>query len=141
MGSREMDIAMRNIKHRIMALGLLVVVAALAASGCGSAASKPQPTAPAPATLTPSGITAEGKLEPVRFAELSAATNGSISEVLGQEGDTVQAGQVIARIQSADALTLEQAQAQAAKQLSAAHDNVRAAQNKLDQFIVPGKFS
>jgi multidrug resistance efflux pump len=110
-------------------------------TGCSGAAATAQPTVPPPATPTPSGITAEGKLEPVRFTELSPAANGSVSELLIKQGDAVQAGQILARIQGEQALTLEQAQAQASAQLSTAYQDVRKAQDDLDAFNEPTEFS
>jgi multidrug efflux pump subunit AcrA (membrane-fusion protein) len=133
--------AMRNIKHRALALGMLVAAVVLAVSACGNAAEKPQPTAVPPAAPTASGLTAEGRLEPLRYAELSLAAGGSISELPSREGDAVTAGQVIARVQSEGALTLEQAQAQASKQLSVGYQDVRTAQNKLDAFDIPSRYA
>ncbi len=132
---------MENMKHRIIALGLLAIITALSASGCGAAPAAPQPTAAASPTPAASGITAEGRLEPVRFAELALAADGSVSELLIQEGDSLQAGQVIARLQNNDAQTLEQAQASAATRLADAYQSVREAQTELDDFEVPNKFS
>ena len=132
---------MENMKHRILALGLLAIITALSASGCGAAPAGPQPTAAASPTPAASGITAEGRLEPVRFAELALATDGSVSELLAKEGDTLQAGQVIARLKNDNAQTLEQAQASAATRVAAAYQSVREAQTKLDDFEVPNKFS
>jgi multidrug resistance efflux pump len=48
---------------------------------------------------------------------------------------------VIARVQNADAQTLESAQTDAASRVAAAYQAVRDAQNKLDDFDIPAQFS
>ena len=64
--------------------------------------------APAAATATPviapvkdsAAIKAEGKLQPLLSVDLSFASGGEVAEVLVKEGDTVKAGDVIARVKS-----------------------------------------
>jgi multidrug resistance efflux pump len=63
-----------------------------------------------------------------------------VSEVLVKEGEQVEAGQVIARLESSEARTLEAAQADAARELTAAYQEVRDAQFKLDNFDIPSDF-
>jgi multidrug resistance efflux pump len=94
---------------------------------------------PVVADLT--GITAEGRLEPLRFVDLAPAIDGLVSEVLVREGEQLQAGQLIARIDGANALTLESAQASIALELSSAHLAVRSAQNELDAYPLPRVFA
>ena len=177
-----------TMKPRILLLTILTTVAALLASGCGAAAGTPtaKPSGAAP-TPTPSGMTAEGRLEPVRYVSLSPAANGSITNLLAAQGDEVQAGQVILQLQSPiapkappptctripimrhrlwnyrrppfltyvqqcvpveapggqpqTAQTLEAAQAEAAVRLANAHQAVHDAQDQLDGFDIPAKFS
>ncbi len=77
----------------------LSAILLLAACGGGS----PTATAAAP-TMAPvkdnSAIKAEGKLQPVQSVNLSFVTGGEVAEVLVKEGDTVKAGDVIARVKS-----------------------------------------
>jgi multidrug resistance efflux pump len=80
-------------------------------------------------------------LEPIHYTELALNANGLISEVLKSEGETVTAGEVIARLKSNEAKTLEAAQAEAAQELTAAYQEVRDAQFKLDNFDVPSDFA
>ena len=83
----------------LKAMTVLGLIALLLAA-CGGT-----PTA---ATATPAiapvkdsaNINAEGKLQPVQFANLSFAAGGEVAEVLVKEGDTVKAGDVIARVKS-----------------------------------------
>jgi multidrug resistance efflux pump len=91
--------------------------------------------------LADTTIISEGRLEPEHYTELALNANGLISEVLKSEGETVAAGDVIARLESSEAQTLEAAQAQAAQELTTAYQEVRDAQFKLDNFDVPSTFA
>jgi multidrug resistance efflux pump len=89
------------MKSRILYIPILALLISAVATGC-SAATTTTPgagTAAAP-TATASGVTAEGRLEPVRYVDLSAAADGSISGLLAAQGDEVQAGQIILQLQS-----------------------------------------
>ncbi|HEY5982597.1 MAG TPA: efflux RND transporter periplasmic adaptor subunit [Anaerolineales bacterium] len=97
------------------------------------------PEAPASASA-PSVIVAEGRLEPIRYARLALNTNGLVSEVLRQEGESVKAGEVIARLESSQAKTLETAQAEALQAVTGAYQAFRDAQYDLDNFDVPSEF-
>ncbi len=118
----------------------LFAVTALLLAACGTAT----PTVVAtdiPTVVADSAIITEGRLEPIRYVEVALNASGLVSEVLVAEGEQVEAGQVIARLESAEAKTLEAAQASAAEELTAAYQEVRDAQYKLDNFDVPSDFS
>ncbi|MCC6260625.1 MAG: efflux RND transporter periplasmic adaptor subunit [Anaerolineales bacterium] len=118
----------------------LPILLALSIAACGSAPATSE--APAiPTVIADDTIISEGRLEPVHFTELALNANGLISEVLKSEGESVTAGEVIARLKSSDAQTLESAQAKAAQELTAAYQEVRDAQFKLDNFDVPSEFA
>lgn len=53
---------------------------------------------PAPAPVTPSVVVAQGRLQPQVYTDLSFNLSGQIAEVLVAEGQTVTAGQVLARL-------------------------------------------
>ncbi len=85
---------MKRAPFLITVVGVCVLLAA-----CGGApAATPTPTI-APVKDT-SATKAEGKLKPAQWADLSFATGGEVAEVLVKEGDTVKAGDVIARVKS-----------------------------------------
>ncbi len=91
------------IKRRILlALVLVSVVIHLAITGCSPASSSgSQPPSPTPATSggeTPDVISAEAVVIPYREANLSFGTGGTIRELLVSEGDTVVAGQELAKL-------------------------------------------
>ena len=126
---------MTRLKHTLLAA---LPVAALVLSSCSAA---PAATSTPEAGLTveaPSVIVAEGRLEPIRYAELALNTSGLVSEVLHKEGDVVQAGEVIARMENAQARTLETAQADALKAITAAYQAVRELTVQIGQLRYPG---
>jgi len=121
---------------------LLIVFALLGVllTACGQAAAATPTETPIPTVLADPTIISEGRLEPIRYSEIALNASGLVSEVLVAEGDTVEAGQVIARLESPEAKTLEDAQADVTQQLTTAYETVRDAQYKLDNFDVPNEF-
>jgi len=119
---------------------LTLTILALTLAACGAAPATAVAT-PIPTVVADNTIISEGRLEPVHYTELALNANGLISEVLKAEGETVAAGDVIARLKSNEAQTLETAQAKAAEELTTAYQEVRDAQFKLDNFDVPTDFT
>ena len=76
----------------------VLILIALLLSACGAAkagTATPQVSAPVVADKT---IIAEGRLEPVHYAEVAFNAGGVISDVLVKEGDQVEKGQVLIRL-------------------------------------------
>lgn len=108
---------------KLIVASILICGVALVLAGCGGA-----PTAPAtPTTSTKpvkaaGTIIAEGKVVPVKFADLGMTKGGIAAEVLVKEGDRVDANQVLVRLasnQEKAAVATEEAnlrRAQAARQ-------------------------
>ena len=64
-----------------------------------SSGNTPTPTAEAtPTVVADSTIIAEGRLEPIRYAEIAFTASGRISDILVQEGQTVQKGDELLRL-------------------------------------------
>jgi len=124
----------RSLLAALPVLGLLV--SSCSAAPAGTATSEAVPTVSAPSV-----IVAEGRLEPIRYAQLALNTSGLVSEVLHKEGDPVKAGDVIARLENSQAKTLETAQADALQAITSAYQAVRDAQYDLDIFDIPHEFS
>ena len=119
---------------------IIILAASLLLAGCsGLSAKAATPTAIPTVPADPSTI-AEGRVEPVRYVNIALNSSGLVSEVMSKEGDQLQAGQMIARLQSNDAQTLDEAQASTSKELTTAYQNLRDAQYKLDDFPVPSDF-
>jgi HlyD family secretion protein len=88
-----------------MLTGLLV---ALTLGACQSAAA----ATPEASTLPPMGIIAQGHVEPLFSQDVSFPTPGQVAEVLVAEGDSVTAGQVLARLSGGELRALELARAE-----------------------------
>jgi len=114
-------------------------VLALSIAACGAAPATAEATQ-VPTVVADDTVIAEGKMEPIHYTELALNASGLVSEVLFKEGDTVAAGDVIARLDAGEAQTLESAQAKAGEELTAAYQEVRDAQFKLDNFDIPSYF-
>ena len=117
-----------------LTLILLLLLAACAQDTPDAATAEPATTAESAAavetaTAAQSGIVqAEGQVVPARAADLSFQTGGTVAEVLVNEGQTVRAGEAIARLDaSAVAAGLLQAQAG----LEAANAGLSAAEAQL----------
>ena len=121
-------------------VAVLPILGLLAASCSAAPAATVTPEAEA-SISPPAVIVAEGRLEPIRYAELALNTSGLVSEVLQEEGAAVKAGDVIARLENAEARTLVSAQADALQALTAAYQSVRDAQYDLDIFDIPVEFA
>ena len=86
------------MKKRILTIIALLIIFSLALAACGN-----QPTAiPAPANvISPNDVVAEGRLEPIRGANLSFQARGVVEEALVGEGDSVKQGDVLVRLTNA----------------------------------------
>ncbi len=132
---------------RILLYGTLIaLVVSLALAGCNSTQPtpvKPTPTAVAPGTGTIPGqrVIAEGRVKPLRSAELSFTSGGIVSEVLVIEGQQVKKNQPLARLnsqrQSAAVAQSESALARAKAAKARAQATLAASQASLAQ-IRPG---
>ncbi len=127
-----------NVRTLALAALMLMLVPTIAACGASGDAAQAVPTLPP--VLDVANVTAEGRLEPVRYANLSPATGGMVSEVLLEEGSVVRAGDLIARFEDRQAQDLVGAQTKAAQDLSAAYQAVRDAQDELDAYPMPRVF-
>jgi HlyD family secretion protein len=116
---------MQNRITWIIILGLAMALLA----GCGGDVTETVPPEDIPpVTQSTEGIVlAEAVIEPLRWAELRFDLAGDVAEVLVQEGDQVQTGDPLARLETTD---LERALAQAEL-------NLRQAELRLEQIREP----
>ncbi|HLO17465.1 MAG TPA: biotin/lipoyl-binding protein, partial [Anaerolineales bacterium] len=78
---------------------IMLVALSLLFTACSSAGSATTATPPAiPTVIADSTIIAEGRLEPVRSAEIAFTASGVVSEVLVSEGETVKKGQPLVQL-------------------------------------------
>lgn len=105
-------------------LSLLAFTAMTLAACSGALGSTPEATE-VPPVIAPTSVTADARVVPVKSVNLSFTTSGVVAEVLVAEGQTIKAGDVIARLSGAD-------QRQAAE--TAAELELLSAQQALDQL-------
>jgi len=129
------------MRARNLALVFLLGSAVSLTAGCASTPAMQSTATPLPVVADLTGVTAEGRLEPIRYVTLAPSVDGLVSEVLVSEGEQVEAGQVIVRLDSTNAQTLETARTKAAVELSGAYQAVRLAQSDLDVYPLPRVFA
>jgi multidrug resistance efflux pump len=93
---------------------LPIVFLAALLTACGTAASTAAPESDIPPVVDSGRVIAEGRLEPGSHVQVSFLAGGQVAEVLVKEGDTVQAGAVLARLENREPLQAQLAQAEQA---------------------------
>lgn len=142
--------------RKLFSLGLLSMLL-LTACSIGATAT---PASSVPLVEDDFAVIAEGRLRPAQFVNLSFLSGGQIGEVLKAEGDSVAAGEVIARLENSEALQAEidraglevlnaqqnlqtlkdsapVAAAQAQLAVAQAQDALEKAQRKLNYIVAP----
>ncbi len=76
---------------------ILSLVFVLPLAACGSAPATPQATQ-IPTVIAEDTIIAEGRVEPIQYAEIAFNASGVISEVLVKEGQPVKKGEPLIRL-------------------------------------------
>jgi multidrug efflux pump subunit AcrA (membrane-fusion protein) len=112
---------------------LFLIVAGLLLAACGGApAASGAETASTevPVVKSDLGIVAEGRLVPSESVELAFVSSGQVAEVLVEEGQVVQAGQVLARLSNRE--QLESNVAAAELELAASRQELLTAQQALE---------
>ena len=88
-----------------MKLWITIVFLALTLTACGAVGGQTTPAVEAlPTVVDDAGLAVEGKLVPQSYVDLSFNMGGTLSEVLVEEGQTIEAGQVIARLDQRERL-------------------------------------
>ncbi|HEX2991035.1 MAG TPA: hypothetical protein VHO49_10170, partial [Anaerolineales bacterium] len=75
-----------NHKFLLVLVSLVLLTTACSSAGGAGAASTPEAI---PTVLADSTIIAEGRLEPVRYAEIAFNASGVVGELLVREGQSV----------------------------------------------------
>lgn len=130
----------------------LFILSLLILTACGTGGAATPENTPIPTVIAEKVIIADGRIEPVRYAEMAFNSPGVVGEVLVVEGEQVRTGQVLARLENSEALQAEVARAEEAflmaeqsfsgaeaevlQNLADAHEAIRLAQNKLDNFNI-----
>jgi multidrug efflux pump subunit AcrA (membrane-fusion protein) len=78
---------------------ITTVLIMLLITACSASAETPaEPSVTLPAIIDSSGVTAEGRLEAVRFAEIAFTASGVVSEVLVEEGQAIKKGDTLVQL-------------------------------------------
>jgi HlyD family secretion protein len=107
-------------------------------AACSPSVSAAGPTEAAtiPPVIADTSIMAEGRLEPIHFAEIAFTASGVISEVLVEEGESVKKGQPLIRLGDASDTNYASAQLELVSAQQAIHDLTNAAGTDLAQAII-----
>lgn len=87
------------MKTKTISILMFILFTVLVVSACGQATETDQESAATlPAVVDTTGITAEGNIEPLRFAGVTFSTSGVVSEVLVEDGQSVKKGETLIRV-------------------------------------------
>ncbi len=122
------------MKHKLLVilLGLSLLVTACSTEG-SAATGTPEAI---PTVLANTSIIAEGRVEPIHFAEIAFTAGGVVSEVLVAEGETVTKGQVLIRLGDASDTNYAAAQLELVSAQQAINDLTNAAGTDLAQAVI-----
>jgi multidrug efflux pump subunit AcrA (membrane-fusion protein) len=117
-------------------LFITLMLASLLFAAC-SAGNTPTPTPEAASTvIADSTIIAEGRLEPVHYAEISFTATGRISDILVEEGQTVKKGEELIRLGDASDTQYAAAQLELVRAKKALTDLNNTAGTDLAQAVI-----
>lgn len=113
----------------VLSLGILV-------SACGGAANATPTAEVIPTVIADDTVIAEGRLEPVHYADVAFNNGGTVSEVLVQDGQAVKKGQVLIRIGDATDPNYAAAELELANVEQAFKELEKTAGSELAQVII-----
>ena len=114
----------------------LILFTSLLLAACSASVVQPTEAAVIPAVIADTSIMAEGRLEPIHFAEIAFTASGVISEVLVQEGEAVKQGQPLIQLGDASDTNYASAQLELVSAQQAINDLTNAAGTDLAQAII-----
>jgi multidrug resistance efflux pump len=116
----------------------IIIFTSLLFAACSPSVSAAGPTEEAtiPPVIANTNIVAEGRLEPVHFAEIAFTASGVVSEVLVQDGEAVKKGQPLIRLGDASDTNYASARHELVSAQQAINDLTNAAGTDLAQAII-----
>jgi multidrug resistance efflux pump len=118
-------------------LFITLIALSLLVSACGAGAQAGTATPEAiPTVIADSTIIAEGRLQPVRDAEIAFTASGVVSDILVQEGETVKQGQPLIRLGDASDTQYAAAQLELVSAQKALNDLLNASGTDLAQAVI-----
>ena len=119
------------MKHKLF---ITFVGLALLFTACSPAATAT--TEFIPTVIADSTIIAEGRVEPVRYAEVTFTTGGLVSEVLAQEGQAVKAGELLILVGGESDGSYAAAQFEVVSARKALNDLIKNSEADLAQTVI-----
>ena len=114
----------------------LILFTSLLVAACSPTIAEPTESAVIEPVIADTSVMSEGRLEPVRFAEIAFTASGVVSEVLVQEGESVKKGQPIIQLGDASDTNYASAQLELVSAQQAINDLTNAAGTDLAQAII-----
>lgn len=125
------------MKSKNISTTILMILIVLLAAACSSPTSTSQePSAMLPAVIDPSDVIAEGRVEPIHYAEIAFNASGVVSKVLVAEGQAVKKGQPLIRLGDASDTNYAAAQFELVSAQQALNDLQNAAGPDLAQAVI-----
>jgi len=124
------------MKSKITRIAISMIVVILFVSACSPATASSEPTATLPAVIESSRIIAEGRVEPVHYAEIAFNASGVVSEVLVNEGQPVKKGQPMIRLGDASDTNYAAAQLELVSAQLALDDLLNSSDTDLAQNVI-----
>lgn len=115
---------------------IVLLSLSLLASACGSAASTTATPEVLPTAIADNTIIAEGRLEPIHYAEIAFSAGGTVSEVMVKEGQEVKKGDLLVRLGDASDTNYAAAQLELATAQQALNDLQNTAGTDLAQTVI-----
>jgi multidrug resistance efflux pump len=122
------------MKQKLLTIFLALSLVGTACSATGNAATTTQ--AAMPTVLTNATIIAEGRLEPIRFAEIAFSASGVISDVLVKEGQVVKKGEALIQLGDESDANYATAQLELVNAQQALDDLLRSSGEDLAQAVI-----
>src|SRR5690242_3635073 len=122
------------MKHKLLLalIGMSLVMGACSANGKSPTATP----AAIPTVIADSTIIAEGRVQPLKDAEIAFTASGIVSEVLVAEGDAVKEGQPLIRLGNASDTQYAAAQLELVSAQKALNDFLNSSGQDLAQAVI-----
>ena len=122
--------------NRTFFIAIVLVSLGILVAACSGPANATATAEVIPTVIADDTIIAEGRLEPVHYADIAFNTGGTISEVLVQDGQEVKKGDVLIRIGDATDMNYAAAEVELASTQQAINDLKDIGGSELAQVII-----
>lgn len=120
---------------------LLFILASLLFMACSPSGTQSTETTPIPTVIADETLIAEGRIEPVQYAEIAFNASGVVSEVLAEEGAQVKKGQPLIRLGDESDMNYAAAQLELVSAQQALDDLLNSSGTELAQVVIDLKDS